>query len=259
MKASAELATRTEIRESHDRYLREMNCQVVHASLHTRDGWTQDYVLRLDERAVGHGSVVHGGPWAGTRTLFEFFVEADARGEAFPLFDALVVRAKATHVLAQTNDPLLCPLLSTRVCDVRSEKLLFADGGATDLRSQGAVFRRASSEELSSVFAHQQEPLGEYVLERDSVIVATGGVMYHYNPPYGDVFMEVDPCFRRRGFGAFLVQELKRVCREAGKLPCARCDPQNEASRRTCERAGFVPVGEIVNGVIARNRTRPLT
>jgi GNAT superfamily N-acetyltransferase len=248
MKAWAERATMAEVSGSHARYLREMNCQVVHASLHTRQGWTEEYVLRLGERSVGHGSIAVGGPWAGTRTVFQFFVEAGVRADAFPLFDTWVESAKATHVLAQTNDPLLRPMLGLRMRDVGIEKRLFADGGATDLPSHGAVFRRVSASEVGAVFAHQLEPVGEFVLEVDGAIAATGGVLYHYNPPYGDVFMEVDSRFRRRGFGAFLVQELKRVCRESGKVPCARCDVENDASRRTCERAGFVQVGEIVSG-----------
>jgi GNAT superfamily N-acetyltransferase len=38
-------------------------------------------------------------------------------------------------------------------------------------------------------------------------------LFFHYNPPYGDVYMEVAEPFRRRGLGAYLVQELKRIVR----------------------------------------------
>ena len=60
--------------------------------------------------------------------------------------------------------------------------------------------------------------------------------------------METKGPFRRRGFGTFLVQELKRVCREHGHIPAARCNPGNVASRRTLQRAGFVPCGHILSG-----------
>ncbi len=202
-------------------------------------------------RAVGHGSLLADGPWAGTRTVFEFFVEPDAKAEMFRLFSALVQESGATHVDAQTNDRWLAPMLFTCGREMTAEKLLFADDVTTGFPARGAVFRRARAADAARVFAHELEPVGDYVLEVDGEIVATGGVMYHYNPPYGDVFMEVAPTFRRQGWGAYLVQELKRVCREAGKVPCARCDPNNVASRQTCLRAGFLPVGCIVRGRIA--------
>jgi GNAT superfamily N-acetyltransferase len=72
----------------------------------------------------------------------------------------------------------------------------------------------------------------------------------HYNPPYGDIFMEVDERFRNRGFGSYLVQEVKRVCYESGKRPAARCDVTNEASRRTLQKAGLLPCARIVRANI---------
>ena len=53
-------------------------------------------------------------------------------------------------------------------------------------------------------------------------------------------------------YGSNLNQELKRVCYEAGKLPAARCDPSNIASRKTLEKAGMhlcgqLQVGEVKN------------
>lgn len=250
MSMSAQQVGWADVRDSHDRYLREMNCQVVHASLHARDGWARHYVLREGERAVGHGALLVEGPWAGTRTVFEFFVAREWRPRALAHFEALLMASDATHVQAQTNDTLLVAMLHTWVREVSSEKLLFGDGGAMQLPGNGALFRRAEQRDAARLFPHEVEPVGEYVLECAGEIAATGGVMYHYNPPYGDVFMEVAPKFRRRGLGAYLVQELMRVCREAGKVPCARCDPRNVASRRTCCRAGFVPVGAVVSGRI---------
>ena len=89
---------------------------------------------------------------------------------------------------------------------------------------------------------------GNWALQADGEIVATGGILYHYNPPYGDVFMEVAEGHRRRGLGPYLVQELKRICREGGHVPAARCQHDNHASRRTLERAGMLPCGRILRG-----------
>ncbi len=62
------------------------------------------------------------------------------------------------------------------------------------------------------------------LLEVGGEVAGTGGILYHYNRPYGDIWMEVGEGFRGRGFGTYLVQELKRICREDGNVPCARCN-----------------------------------
>jgi GNAT superfamily N-acetyltransferase len=90
-----------------------------------------------------------------------------------------------------------------------------------------------------------------------SEIAAAGGVLHHYNPPYGDVYMKVAAPFRRRGIGAWLVQELKRVCRGGGHVPAARCSVGNVASRRTLQKAGFVPCGHLLTGAIAGTCRQP--
>src|SRR5688500_16839091 len=62
--------------------------------------------------------------------------------------------------------------------------------------------------------------------------------------------MEISESFQRRGHGSYLVQELKRLAYELGAVPCARCNTTNIASRRTLEKAGFVPFAHMLTGVI---------
>jgi GNAT superfamily N-acetyltransferase len=88
------------------------------------------------------------------------------------------------------------------------------------------------------------------VVELDGQVAGSGGILFHYNRPYGDIYMDVAEPFRRRGAGSFLVQELKRVCYEGGHVPAARCNPANIASRRTLQKAGFVPCGHILTGSV---------
>ena len=104
--------------------------------------------------------------------------------------------------------------------------------------------------EVVRIFAHTVEPVGDWAVESGGEVVATGGIMLHYNPPYGDIYMEVAAPHRRRGYGSYLVQELKRFCYEMGRRPAARCAIGNVASRRTLERAGMVPCAHIMRGKI---------
>jgi GNAT superfamily N-acetyltransferase len=133
---------------------------------------------------------------------------------------------------------------------VTGEKLVFHDRATTAHRIPGAVFRPIPADEARRVFPEGGEPLPDWVLEFGGEIVASGGVLWHYNRPYGDIFMGVAPLFRRRGFGALLVQELKAICRQKGGEPCARCDLGNTASIRTLQKAGFVPCAQLLSGTI---------
>jgi GNAT superfamily N-acetyltransferase len=67
--------------------------------------------------------------------------------------------------------------------------------------------------------------------------------------------MEVSEPFRRRGLGAYLVQELKRIARERNNTPAARCNVTNLPSRRTLQKAGFVPCGHILVGSLPPSNT----
>lgn len=217
-------------------YRQEMNCQIVHDSLHPREGWTQPYLIELDGETAGYGSIVVGGPWAGTRTMFEFYVLEKQRSRFFEAFDALRSASEANAIETQTNDVMLTAMLHTWAHDIYSEKIVFEDKLTTAYRVPGAVLRK-------------QEPEGSgMLLEVGGEVVATGGILYHYNRPYGDIWMEVSETFRRRGYGTYLVQELKRICREGGSIPCARCNTENAASRKTLQKAGFVPCAHILHG-----------
>jgi GNAT superfamily N-acetyltransferase len=63
--------------------------------------------------------------------------------------------------------------------------------------------------------------------------------------------MEIEEPFRRRGFGAYLVQELKRRAYDIGSIPAARCNTDNRPSRKTLQNAGFVPYAHVLSGSIA--------
>lgn len=231
-------------------YRRQMACQIVHDSWHER-GFTDTYLLRVAGATVGYGAVA-GDPRGPREIVREFFVQAAHRASALPLFRALVAASGARCITAQTNDRLLTLMLLDCATDLRSDTILFADAGATQLSASGAVLRRVTDADRAAMFPHTREPVGEWGIEANGTIVATGGLMFHYNPPYGDIYMEVAATYQRMGYGSYLVQELKRLCSEMDRVPAARCGRDNVASRRTLERAGMLPCAHIVTGTIVR-------
>jgi GNAT superfamily N-acetyltransferase len=131
-----------------------------------------------------------------------------------------------------------------------SESILYHDKLTTALAPAEASFRRAIASDDPTIPADRLFTHG--VVEVGGVVAAKGGILFHYNRPYGDIYMEVAEAFRRRGLGSYLVQELKRVCYEQGNIPSARCNPKNMASRKTLQKAGFVPCGHILIGSVPR-------
>jgi GNAT superfamily N-acetyltransferase len=219
-----------------DMYRTEMNCQIVHDNMHVRKGWTQPYLFEIGGAAAGYGSILIGGPWKGTRTVFEFYLTPQDRSRAFDAFDALLTTSEATAITVQTNDALLTVMLHTLAKNIVSESIVFEDKLTTTHTLDDAILRRRG------------EPDHDWCLEIDGELAATGGILYHYNRPYGDIYMEVAEPWRQRGLGSYLVQELKRACYEMGSIPCARCNPKNIASRKTLQKAGFVPCAHILSG-----------
>ena len=154
----------------------------------------------------------------------------------------------ANRIETQSNDALLTVMLTSFSPSVQAESILYHDKLTTALAPREAVFRRATAEDDLDIAPEQLPSHG--VVEIGGKVAAKGGILFHYNRPYGDIYMEVAEPFRRRGLGSFLVQELKRICYEQGNVPAARCNPNNTASRKTLQKAGFVPCGNIIFGVI---------
>jgi GNAT superfamily N-acetyltransferase len=249
MELSAKLAAVEDIALLRDLYRQEMNCQIIHDSIHYRPGWSLEYSLTANGVVVGYGSVAVAGPWKGNPTLYEFYVLPYYRSRFFDLFSTLLSACGAKRIETQSNDSLLTVMLHTFAEEVASESILYHDKLTTAHSPAGGVFRGATATDGLDVTAAQLDTHG--VVEVDGVVVAKGGILFHYNRPYGDIYMEVSEAFRKRGFGSYLVQELKRVCYERGNIPAARCNPNNIASRNTLQKAGFVPCGHILTGLIS--------
>lgn len=232
-----------------DQYRAAMDAQIVHDSWHRR-GRTAFWRLSEQGGSLGYLALGwHAGEPQDTVKEFYLVPEARARGVAF--FEAAIRVARPRWMEAQTNDPFLGPLLPRFAPGHQPLAYLFADGPATDLPAPGVRLRRIEEAEHPAIFPHSTEPIGDWGLDLAGRVVATGGLFFHYNPPYGDLYMEVAADQRGRGLASYLVQELRRIAREGGHVPAARCDLDNVASRRALERGGMRVCGQIVRGPIA--------
>jgi hypothetical protein len=250
MTLKAKLCTAKDILPLRTRLRQEMNCQIVHDSLHRREGWTLNYLLESAGATAGFGSVAVAGPWKDKPTFFQFYLLPEHRARAFEFFEALLATSGAQFFEVQSNDLLTTAVALTYARDIASEKVVFQDQTTSNLSVPGAALKPMKESEKILIAVEERQGGGEWVLEFDGEPAGKGGILFHYNPPYGDIYMEVNEGFRKRGLGSYLVQELKRECYSLGAIPCARCNPTNIGSRRTLGRAGFAPVAHILIGAL---------
>jgi GNAT superfamily N-acetyltransferase len=246
--ANAAKANLQDIQPFRALFLQETNMQIRYDACHAR-GWTDPYLLNVDDVAVGYASI-KGQQIADRDTVFEFYVTPAYRKWARQIFAELLAAAGSTYIECQSNDALLSAMLYEFARDIDADTVLFEDFAVTEHRLADAVVRRRRDEDR--VFPHGGEPAGDYVLDAQGEIVATAGFMLHYNPPFADLYMEVREDRRRRGFGSFILQEVKKACYLAGRVPAARCHVQNSASRATLIKAGLRVCGFMLKGEVWR-------
>ena len=251
MTPGAQKAELKEIERLRALFLQENNFQIRYNACHER-GWTDSYVLTLDDLRVGYGSVKGWQDIQDRDAIFEFFVLRPFRKGCSELFRKLAFASGASLIECQSNDRLLSSMVYEFGASIGSDVVLFEDHSVTEYRSADALFRKRKSSD--EIFEHKAEPVGDYVVEAGGEVVATGGFLLHYNIPFADLYMEVRPDCRRRGFGAFLIQEVKRECYLAGRVPAARTDVRNIASRATLTKAGLRVCGFMLSAKLDPGR-----
>lgn len=231
-----------------DLYLQAMNCQIRYNARHER-GWSDSYLLCAEGVVIGYGSVM-GQEIVDRDTIFEFYLFPQYEYLATRIFTVLLETSGAKFIEPQSNARLLTMMLYEFATNIRAEAILFEDGGTTCLSLPDVVFR--SKEEYENTFGKKVEDGSGYVLEQEGEILGSGDFLLHYNKPFADLYMEVAESHRKKGLGSYLIQELKRVCYLAGRVPAARCNIQNKASKATLLKGGLRVAGCMLLGDVKR-------
>jgi GNAT superfamily N-acetyltransferase len=226
-------------------FLQECDFQVRYNACHER-GWTDSYIIKVDGITVGYGAVKGKDELSDRDAIFEFYIMPAWRKDSSKIFHGLITASKVSYIECQSNDLLLSQMLYEFSSNICSDTILFKTGPPTDLSFLGAIFREWH--EGDKLFEHKAEPEGSHVIEFKGEIVATGGFLLHYNKPFADLYMEVRTDMRRKGFGSLLIQEVKKACYQAGRVPAARCGIGNKASKATLLKGGLSVAGYMLTG-----------
>ena len=226
-------------------FLQENNFQVRYDACHAR-GWTDEYLFFVNDVAVGYGSVKGKDDLKDRNAIFEFYLAPAFRNRTSVVFGEFIGASTAAYIECQTNDLILAGMMYEFGRNISSDVILFKSGPTTYRRVDDVTFRKKL--ETDRLFDHQHEPEGDYVLEKNGEIIASGGFLLHYNKPFADLYMEVQPQHRQKGYGSFLIQEIKKVCYLAGRVPAARCGIDNKASKSTLLKGGMEVAGYMLTG-----------
>ncbi len=174
MKIAVKRSTFQEIEPLHELYRQEANCQLIRDSFWSR-GFLDAYGIEIDGRPAGYGTLANR---YDNGRLLEFHTFPSCRRHSLQMFKELLSATEATHIEAQSNVPLMLMMLNDFAKDITAEKVLFGDSYTTQLTCPGAgSFRRLESSNKLPIFEHRVEPPGDWILEVNGEIVATGGLL----------------------------------------------------------------------------------
>ena len=228
-------------------YLQQCNCQVRYNACHER-GWTDTYLLLYEQKLVGYASIKGLDDLNKRNTLFETYVLPAYQHYTHQWMSKLIRQVGLKYMEAQTNDLWTSSILRTFCKEIESDVILFQDAHVTQWEVPGAKFRKWKAKD--DVFGKKQADVGSYVLELNGEIVADGGFLLHYNKPFADLYMETALKYRNQGYATYILQEIKKECYLANRIPAARCNISNRASRAALLKAGMEEVGYMLKAKI---------
>jgi GNAT superfamily N-acetyltransferase len=228
-------------------FLQQSNFQIRYNALHER-GRTDSFLIRFETTPVGYGSVKGIELPSEGYTIFEFYIIPSFRYLSSSAFSELLNISLASFIECQSNDNLLTSMLYEFGQNINANVILFKDQISSSHFVDAISFRKRLDDDR--IFEHKLEPIGDYVLDRNGEIVATGGFLLHYNVPFADLYMEVREDCRQQGLGSFLLQEVKKQCYLIGRVPAARCDIENIASRAALLKSGLTIAGFLLLGTV---------
>lgn len=228
--------------ESHRRlFLAEAKFQFVYNKCHGA-GWVDVYLFKLNDIAIGYGSLWGKDKREDRDTICEFFLDNPFRKHARQIFEQFIQASGAGFVECQTNDILLAGMAFESTKNINAEAILFETAFETAFAIDGAQFVKSKN----------ADEWNAYGIQKDGEVIATGGFIWNYNFPYIDIYYEVNEEFRRQGYGVLLMQELKKEAYRLNRVPAARCNVNNHGSKALLLKAGMRVCGYIIIGEIIR-------
>jgi RimJ/RimL family protein N-acetyltransferase len=225
------------------KFLAEIDNQFTYDKCHLY-GWADTWLFTIERSVAGYGAVWGKEKREDRDSIMEFFLEPEFRKDAHAIFAKFRDACGATWIESQSNDPFLSEMLFEFATGIYAEAILFEDDFTSSISFDHT--------KLVSAGPSDNQFDRSYLLKYKGEVVGSGGLLLNYNFPYADIYYAIDEPHRRKGFGSFFVQELKKAAYNMGRVPAARTNIDNMISKRTMMKAGLKPCGWRLGGKITR-------
>ena len=224
--------------------------------------WETAYISNANQWQMNFGTEIAGYFCVdANRSLLVFNLFKRFWAHANAIFDHLLAMNLFDSAVVSTGDSLLLSLSMERQHHVSVIAYLFEDyqkikpeiSGFGKLEFRQAVpgeeikterfFQKSLSVKTSfrafvDNLIHKKQL---YFLFDNEKLIATGELRKSASQPkYADLGMIVDPEYRNRGVGRYVLTLLKSKCYQRKRIPICSTETDNFASRKAIENAGFI-------------------
>jgi RimJ/RimL family protein N-acetyltransferase len=234
-----------DLRDLRKKFLAEIDNQFTYDKCHLF-GWADTWLFTINRSVAGYGGVWGKDKREARDSIMEFYLEPEFRKDAHAIFAKFIEATGVSWIECQSNDPLFSEMFFEFATDIYAEAILFEDDFTSSIS--------ADHTELMNADPSDNPYDRPYVLKHKGEVVGSGGLLLNYNFPYADIYYGIDEAHRRRGFGSFFVQELKKAAYGMGRVPAARTNIDNTISKRTMMKAGLKPCGWRLGGKITKRK-----
>lgn len=188
--------------------------------------------------------------------ILEYYLKMDFLTKVNLVFGVLIDKFKIKEAYCKSFDSAFLKACITLHKSLQIIGVLYRDFSLVEIGNPGKInaIELAKMSDLNVVSKYKDE-----IFENDEEIISTiqnkGLWLFKNNTDligYGlcqsafkgrnsyDIGMSVLPEYRKKGYGAFILNYLKEYCLNKGWQPTCGCDINNVASQKTIEKIGFV-------------------
>jgi GNAT superfamily N-acetyltransferase len=194
-------------------------------------------------------------------TILEFYVIDEYLAHSDEIFIKALSDFNIKNSIAKSFDFLIMSISLTHSKSSIVEGCLFRDFIGNEIEANARISHRLATindfemlkNHMEEVFDHEQEILdvlhqdGMNIYSIDEKMIGYGIFQRSIEGRNSfDIGMYVVPDERKKGYGSYIINDLRLLCKQNGWYPTLGCDINNIGSRKTLEKAGFVSKHRIV-------------
>lgn len=246
-----------EIAESDSAIEMEMECQ--NSLLSPQDGMWESFrksseywFVKKENQKIGYYNLHQDFG------LIQFYIKSDFENEANQIFGELIKSQKINKAIVGTNHPIFQKAANHFCKEKKKHTYLFELGEEIFFEEKQGDFRLSKETDLERIVQFCKISIGapeewlkkyvldlikkqeHYFLELNHEIIGISEVRKSISQKgIADIGMIVNPKFRRKGYGTYLLNKGKTIAIENQLKPICSCEVDNIGSFKSIQKCGF--------------------